>query len=807
MKHAVNGEVKEHYKAYKAGKHWIYACITVVAIGFGLTGVSTGTAQAATSDEDAAPAGQVVQQPVTGNEATSNVTDNQEAPSKQDEHVAGSVDKDVNDQNNPASNGESEGVSGDDVQGKDGQNNDVKPVEQKTTQPKSVDTEKTGEQPENKPAESVNDQVKPIDKTAEGAGKVAVKPTKDLNPTIPAVKKQVFMMARMAAAPVLSGPKELPIVSVDRAPGFMENIYGKDASEWMPDSNLRQALEASINSMYTLHGQYAVTDENLYTFAGYAGDSYYSHGINLSQEPTDGPITSLEGLQYFTNLRQFSIADAQLPLSGMIDFSFAPNLTNFTLFNVDNIDTDWGTTADAVIQNYFSKNHNLQYLNLSNVKLRGSFPDLHALPELYMVVLPDNDLTGTLPDLSYLKALWELNVNNNQMSGQLPDISNWSMTNLRISDNQFSGVLPNTSHLDSLEYSTNKISTAIIPGSYQPGAFVYSTGQTLENGHHALTNAQDSFDPTEGVFKNFMNFTTGETVDSVKMVPGKFKNGELVVYAIDSPENVTDHNTWSENQVDASSWFKVLPNPQNPDGFLLVGTPAAKNGNYVIKVVLADGASNDATAWVNFSVTNNMTPVTPGKPDTTTPDTTDPDTKLGSVTIVSVDQNGKVLSTVVKTGTVGDTYSIDAPNVPGFQATGKTNATGTYTAAGQTITFTYDELKSSGDGATITGPKVDKVTKSGAADKVAGQQQGQTKQATRKGQPVNLKTGAQAVRQSANRVAKVTPMAAKKNAQASTARTTLPQTDETNSGSYILAGIATLVGALGLAGMKLRKHE
>ena len=49
MKHAVIGEAKEHYKAYKAGKQWIYACITVVAVGLGLAGANVGTAQAATT--------------------------------------------------------------------------------------------------------------------------------------------------------------------------------------------------------------------------------------------------------------------------------------------------------------------------------------------------------------------------------------------------------------------------------------------------------------------------------------------------------------------------------------------------------------------------------------------------------------------------------------------------------------------------------------------------------------------------------------------------------------------------------------
>jgi len=50
MKQTYIGEVKEHYKSYKAGKRWLYASITVLALGLGAASVTT-TAQA-----DATPA-------------------------------------------------------------------------------------------------------------------------------------------------------------------------------------------------------------------------------------------------------------------------------------------------------------------------------------------------------------------------------------------------------------------------------------------------------------------------------------------------------------------------------------------------------------------------------------------------------------------------------------------------------------------------------------------------------------------------------------------------------------------------------
>ncbi|MDT7013370.1 KxYKxGKxW signal peptide domain-containing protein [Levilactobacillus namurensis] len=58
MKPAYIGQKKEHYKSYKAGKHWLYACVTVLTLGLGAVSVET-TAQADTTPE--ADASELVQ--------------------------------------------------------------------------------------------------------------------------------------------------------------------------------------------------------------------------------------------------------------------------------------------------------------------------------------------------------------------------------------------------------------------------------------------------------------------------------------------------------------------------------------------------------------------------------------------------------------------------------------------------------------------------------------------------------------------------------------------------------------------------
>ncbi|MFC6290014.1 MucBP domain-containing protein [Levilactobacillus angrenensis] len=803
---------KEHYKAYKAGKHWLYACITVATVGLGLVGGTGLSAQADTNATE--PATEVLAEP-----AATPAKDSVGAESSE-----GDTNKPVdaiqdNDEIKDDSQDAKDVVKGDSQDANDiVKDNDVKddtsaPENSAVKDNTSVDQQQNlnhedEQQDENVNANKDNQQPGDVIDNSEKQDNLQANPnpqtpaTPQVDPVAPTVNTGSRRpMMRMAAMTVASGPKTLVAVPVYRAPDF-SSISGKDAAEWLPDANLRALIIGSIDQQY-YGGNHTVTSANLYQYAGF--DGWMKYGVNTLQEYFDlGPIKSLEGLQYFTNLRTFKLSDAELPLDGMIDFSFAPNLRQFELFNADDTVTDWGISPDTVMQTYLANNDQLQHLTLSGLNLNGSFPDLTAYPELYMLNLDDNQLTGNLPDISYLKNLFSLSVNNNQLSGQLPDISNWSITMLRISKNKFTGQLPSTATLDSIEYGTNEITTAIAPGTYRPGAFVVGNGQTLDNGHHTVTNANNKFDPTEGLF-DFMDFTTGEKVTDVKLAPGKFNNGATIVYSADSTAGITSHNAWAETQTDASSWFTIVANPANPGSFLLVAGPEAKNGNYVIRVKMADSISRDMDAWVNFSIKNNM------KTGTVTPETPEPGVTTGTVTIVNVDQDGKVISQSVETGNIGDTFSFDAPEITGYQATGVTHAQGTYTADGQTVIFTYAKLNDSGSADKIddTTPTAKDKTKSGAtvttggaADTIApgkSQRAGTSQAKTRVPGVQNLKTtGRQATDKLATGQQAATATATK--------QATLPQTNDASTGNYILAGVATLLGALGMASLKLRKH-
>ncbi|WP_179951150.1 MucBP domain-containing protein [Levilactobacillus suantsaiihabitans] len=800
---------KEHYKAYKAGKRWLYACITVATVGLGLvggTGLSAQADTAATGEEPTA----IVAEPTTA----SVKDDSNVEPVNKDAINPGDASQDNDElKDDPSDNA---GVVKDDAV-----NEDTQPKEETLTpgnagekEPDPVDQQQ--EQENNTPSENenvsgnkdkqqsqdvVNDQNNQNNVETDKA--VQTPNTPPVDPVAPAVNTSSRRPMMRAAMAVSSGPKTLVAVPVYRAPDF-DNILGKDAAEWMPDANLRALVIGSIDKQY-YGGNHKVTSANLYQYAGF--DGWMTYGVNTMQEYFDlGPIKSLEGLQYFTNLRTFKLSDAELPLAGMIDFSFAPNLREFTLFNADGVVTDWGVAPDTILHSYFATNDQLQYLTLSGLNLNGSFPDLTAYPELYMLSLDNNQLTGNLPDISYLKNLFSLSVNDNQLSGQLPDMANWSITTLRITKNKFSGKLPSTATLTAIEYGTNQITTAIAPGSYRPGAFVVGNGQTLDNGHHVLTNANNRFDPTEGLF-DFMDFTTGEPVTDIKLAPGQFNTGATIVYSADSTAGITNHNAWAQTQTDASNWFTIVANPANPYGFLLVAKPEAKDGNYVIRVKMADGTSRDLDAWVNFSVVNKMTT------GTVTPETPEPGVTTGTVTIVSVDQDGKVIAQQVKTGNVGDTYSFDAPEITGYQATGVTHAQGIYTADGQTVTFTYNQLENAGDADKIddttpttkdTTKQVD-VTTGGAADTIATDQTqpaGRTNRVTgpAQGQVTGVKN------QKTTSQPAATKLATGHSAATTAAKTSLPQTNEASTGNYILAGVATLLGALGLASLRLRKH-
>ena len=163
-----------------------------------------------------------------------------------------------------------------------------------------------------------------------------------------------------------------------------------------------------------------------------------------------------------------------------------------------------------------------------------------------------------------------------------------------------------------------------------------------------------------------------------------------------------------------------------------------------------------------------------------------------------MDQDGKIISQTQQSGNVGDAFTINAQTLTGYKLVGKSIANGTYTAANQTITFTYQALNQGGDGDTVNPdvPAIDKTvdtTNGGDADQVVVDKQSQRSTRKRTG-TVNLNAASSAT---------LTQQATKQQAAAAT---TLPQTDEATVSPW--AGLALLLGGAltGFALNRKRRH-
>ncbi|MGX6429236.1 MucBP domain-containing protein [Levilactobacillus yonginensis] len=773
MMKRVLGESKQHYKGYKAGKRWVFASITVISLGLGVTGVSTtakadaatdGPAESAAVGDQAAKPEQQVSLPKAGDQAeVSGQKQNDGSGQEQDESAnkeAPATEKSELEQQPAASE------AGDIQQPQKKEQSVVNPVkEEQTVRNDATLNQKT---------ENVK---------SDNAQQVAPK-----------------KMARMAApaAPVLLGT-----VAGDQA-----DIYNQDASIWLPDANLRQLIEDNLNYQY-YGGSQAINDSNLWTCVNYAG---FKAGVNVREISVSakGPITDLTGLEYFTILNQFVLgADTfQVPESEMISFAFAQNLT---AFQIDFSGTTWNSSANETVQKYLSGNQKLQFLSLTHLDSTAAaadvMPDLSSYQDLQFIDLVHANLKGTIASYAYLPKLSFFRVNNNQLTGSIPEIGTWTpaLTTVDFSDNLLTGILPDLSavNLHSVDYARNMIAMGLSPESIANKEYgnVIASGQSLNAGKFTLTNSQPSLDPVTNVI-SYQDFTTGQVDKTVKNTIGNFGNGVTIVYTTDSTAGIKDYPTWAATQTDASSWFSVVADPKNAQGFSLVANNKAKSGNYVVRVMTAGDTSGQYNAWVAFTVDNQMTtpPVDPGTPETPTPGET-----TGTVTIVNVDENGNVLSQRVQTGTVGDSYTVKADSINGYQVNGSGQASGVYTANGTTVTFTYSAVTTGGGAATVdptdkpatkkTGQTVKKSASGQAAVVASGHQKGQStvvgSQVTRAGQgaqAVNLATGGQSM--------------AKQSA-----KTTLPQTNEQSSVGIVAAGLASLLGALGLAGWQKRRHE
>lgn len=764
----MTSEAKVHYKSYKAGKHWVVASITAVTLGVGLMG-ATETARAdSTSSPDATaakteqvtePAQQVtLKTPVTVEPAAKeDLADNPEQTEK-----TSTPDKPV---------------TADPVDPEDTQPEETKTTDAPDT-PDTPDVDPEANQKVNEPAADGVEQ-------SEGNQPDGQMPPEDTNDG-----------SGVDANDVTAERMQAPAVAL-AAPAAPSPIDGVDASVWIPDAALRDAIIKQLNreaSSYNGAPMYVVTESNLYQ---------YVDKLTSLDDTIGAPIvTDFTGLAYFKNLHSLNFTRMSIPVSALIDFTVVPQLSHISLYLADD-----GANHDLtrIMNTYLSQNLNLSFLKFGNSYLTGSIPDLSKYTKLTMIYLPNNQLTGQIPDLSMLPNLWSVDVSHNQLSGGFPNVGTWpAMTTLDVSYNQLTGSLPDLSgYRGELTYMFNHLSNGVIQVLDQDGqpTVNYGVYQRLIGHTYKLSADQRTFDPVTGVVTGFQDMNTGQIDDNEGTWTAALTNGVTIAYGdLDPNLPTSDIAAWAATAEDATDWFSVQRVSGHQVALNFTAKQDVPDGTYTIHVINQSyGALWGYSAYITFKIENEV-PVDPGNPGTP-----DPGVTTGLVNVVNVDQDGKVISQSQQSGHVGDRFTITAPTLAGYKLVGNGVATGTYTADGQTVTFTYQAVTSGGDGDEIapTAPVVDdegEPVTSGATDQAVPEKTVTAKTVTAKADktapaktsPISLAATTTTTKQNTTR------HAAKQTA------TTLPQTDGETVSPW--AGLALLIGGA-LTGFIFKRHQ
>ncbi|NLR08455.1 MULTISPECIES: MucBP domain-containing protein [Lactobacillaceae] len=760
------GETKVHYKSYKAGKHWVVASITAVTLGLGLMG-ATETAQAA--------------------EGTPSPTSEETASGQ-----AAQPDRQVTLQGTPTA--EADVVEKADVV-EENEGKDAAPVEeqQAVKEDNSTNINKEEQQePAEVPAGDTEGQL-PSDQndpSGEPEDSNTVETPQTPAPAPQDVVKDSGNVDLDTSASKTPAPQPLKAM---RAAVQASPIDGVNASEWIPDAALRDMIIKQLNRQVNHSGitglPYYVADENnLYQ---HVGDL-----TSLNDYVGAGTVTSLAGLAYFPNLHTLNFTRVTVPVAGLIDFSTLPLLNDITLVLADDSASHDLTT---IMDTYFGNGMNLRFLRLGNSHLTGSLDVLSRYTDLEMVYLPNNQLTGSIPDLKALPNLWYLMLNNNQLTGNLPDIGDWPALNtIDVSYNELTGDLPDLSHFrGELVYMFNHLTNGVVTLLDENGqpSLNYGVYQRLTGNTITLSADNQAFDPVSGVINRMQDMTTGQPDETEGVGTAQLASGVTVAYGdLDPNLPTTEIADWAANTAEnATDWFQII---RYGDKWGLTFTPkqAVPDGMYTVHVINQSyGANWGYSAYLTFKIENKV-PIDPGTPD---PGKPDPGVTTGTVTIVNVDQDGHVISQSQQTGNVGDAFTINADDLDGYQLVGNGVANGTYTAAGQTITFTYQAVTTGGDGDLIEPdrPVTDETEQPGADGVVAG---GAGDQVATQGQSGHLVATPLTTEKAQDRTA------TQKQAKANATATTLPQTDEATMSP--LAGLALLLGSV-LTGFTLKRKR
>ncbi|MGP4117602.1 MucBP domain-containing protein [Levilactobacillus zymae] len=683
MKNILN-ETKEHYKSYKAGKHWVYACLTVTTLGLGLLG-STAVAQADTNTSDAAPTADTQQVDATAKAqpaATATLRTTTPAPAKVENST-------------PAAPVEESPAPATKTPETKAPEAEVPAASKTTVVPEPESTEPAAKASASEQEPTPTPVVKSGVKSATPALKAPATPVAD-----PAADNGTNTGTKASAAdPAVNTEADAtvkPEVETEADPTTDPN----NAVNWMPDPAMRKWVEDTLTESKKLiingvNQGVIVNDANLYQFVN---DSFLLAGGNNQDQPD---VTNLKGLERFTNLKGIDVTNPKLTPTGMINFDFAPAMTTFRINNSETANLNWNMPLNDFLATYLPNNTSLHFLSLDNLGLTGDLTGLVKYKDLTMVTLTHNNLTGTLPDLTQSKDMFSLNLSYNQLSGTFDPTNLPSLSTLNISDNNFTGDFPNTGNIGFVAYAQNHFTS----GLYHPqdGVSFHYEGwnQDLTTPDYTQGQAQAGINPFVDAGVTVLQDTlTGEMLPAqYSLISFGNEHPASIVYSPTAPTNVKDYTSWAawaDQQTNARSWFKFTINSAGQ--YKLTPVQALPGGYYVFRVA----AYPDQYKYFNYSafITSKIDEGT-----------------ASTITVRNVDQQGNLISQQVLDGKVGDRVTVQADDLANYKLVSDVATVNkVYTDAPQTITFIYASTLGTVKDVAPDGTVLDQRTMTGTID-------------------------------------------------------------------------------------------
>ncbi|MFC6290337.1 MucBP domain-containing protein [Levilactobacillus angrenensis] len=830
---------KEHYKMYKKGKAWVFASIVTATLALGVAGGQTAQAdttdtadsgQESTSSQSATPAKEVTLTQKTAEKTTETTTASDAMKTSEEANT----EKDTPDAAKPSD-----------------------PVTPATT-PTTPVTSKTPTTPETPavttPVTKTDKTVKDVtDTTKKSVVKVTTAVTPDMRIKAPTRTKMMHTARAMApATPTTQAPTVTP--AVNAATPVTEADESID--QWMPNKILQKMVLDTFKLANTSSNPEIAASGKTWNSVNdiTKEDMLLLNKLDIQARGTtyiDGKTSfSLEGLQYATNLTYLDLANSQdwAPHSmrgDITDLSPLKGLTKLTWLQFT------GNRVSDITPITGLKNITSLTMNLNNVADFSSmnpnqYTDGYSIGEQFVenkvVYIPK---TGTYTMINPVKA-----PQGSEFTSSVPGTAfALPITSVTYSDPTptvrilWNGATSASVNGDHITYSG--IRNQILPGqTYNPIAeqfpnliqedYTYFLNASFNDSNDGivilLVTPYIQADEAQNVTVNYVDEAgntladsdtlTGLVGESYTAAPKEFKGYTLTA----TPANAT--GTFSDKAQTVTFVYKeatstVTVHYQDEQGATIkpddvqtgkvgdaytIDHPAISGYTYKETVGEAAGDYAETPTEVTFIYTKDSTVTPPTNPEQTITVTVHYQTADGT----------QVAPDVVITGKTGDAYTTSpATNVlDGYELVSTpANATGTMGDSDITVTYLYTNT---GDGDQVD-PEPEKPTKPTKPTKPATDpdmvtptkpttpanqrpaQGGQADQVTT-GQQTPAKGGAAATVDLAAK-----PDAKTANQPATSAKTTLPQTDEQSSSP--LWGLALLGSLLGLVGFKRWKKN